>query len=95
MSPVDVLIFVQTGDVGEIRVIGCGAPFGFFFRHDEIDQAASLEFFITWARQTLGNMQFQMSATARDRVGISGTFTCVAVITSPPAAFLTSLIASP
>lgn len=33
-------LFVPNGDIGEIRVIGCGAPFGTYFPHDDIDDAA-------------------------------------------------------
>lgn len=35
-------LFVAPRGTGEIRVIGCGAPFGIFFRHDEIPKAAAL-----------------------------------------------------
>ena len=35
-------LFVAAGDVGEIRVIGSGAPFGIFFSLDQIDKAATL-----------------------------------------------------
>lgn len=34
--------FVAPDDSGEIRVIGSGAPFGFYFSHDSIDKAAAL-----------------------------------------------------
>ena len=34
--------FVAIGDIGEIRVLGSGAPFGFYFSHDSIDKAAAL-----------------------------------------------------
>jgi|GEM_PF-1700363 len=35
-------LFVAPGDIGEVRVIGTegGAPFGFYFRHEDINQAA-------------------------------------------------------
>ncbi len=37
-------LFVSAGDTGEVRVIGTAgcAPFGFYFGHDQIDQAADL-----------------------------------------------------
>lgn len=37
-------LFVAAGDTGEVRVIGTAgcAPFGFYFGHDQIDQAADL-----------------------------------------------------
>lgn len=37
-------LFVAAGDIGEIRVIGTagGAPFGVYFSHEDIDQAAAL-----------------------------------------------------
>lgn len=34
-------LFVQPGDIGEIRVIGPGAAFGIYFTHEDIDQAAA------------------------------------------------------
>ena len=43
-------LFVAPGDVGEIRVIGRGAPFGIYFDDDQIDEAANLAVGITGAR---------------------------------------------
>ena len=34
-------LFVAAGDIGEIRVIGSGTPFGIYFRYEDIDQAAA------------------------------------------------------
>ena len=43
-------LFVAPDDVGEIRVIGRGAPFGVYFRRDQIDEAANLAAGFTGAK---------------------------------------------
>ncbi len=35
-------LFVAPGDIGEMRVIGRGAPFGIYFKHDDIEAASQL-----------------------------------------------------
>ena len=43
-------LFVAPDDVGEIRVIGRGAPFGVYVWHNQIDEAANLAAGFTGAK---------------------------------------------
>ena len=70
-------LFVAAGDIGEIRVIGKdgGSPFGFYFRHEDIDKAAALAANYSQTAKGVYVVMNRLDPALSDRPQLVKTFT--------------------